>query len=71
MHRGTKGSNPVPSSGESGTNSVSWIMVGADRLGSQRGRAATRLGSYRGNGLLPAEYDRGPVTGERGVPQKP
>ena len=34
---------------------------------------ATRLGSYGGNGLLPTEYGRGPVTEERGafVPQKP
>jgi hypothetical protein len=37
------------------------------------GCAATRLGSYGANGLLPTEYGRGPVTEERGafVPQKP
>jgi len=34
---------------------------------------AVALGSYGGNGLLPTEYGRSPVTEERGafVPQKP
>ena len=30
IFRGTERSNPASSSGESGANSISWIMVGAD-----------------------------------------
>jgi len=55
--------------GTSGSNAPTLSCCSEDPAGC----AATRLGSYGGNGLLPTEYGRGPVTEERGafVAQKP
>jgi len=57
------------SGGTSGSNAPTLSCCSEDPAGC----AATRLGSYGANGLLPTEYGRGPVTEERGafVPQKP
>ena len=57
------------SGGTSGSNAPTLSCCSGDPAGC----AATRLGSYGANGLLPTEYGRGPVTEERGafVPQKP
>ena len=57
------------SGGTSGSNATTLSCCSGDPAGC----AATRLGSYGANGLLPTEYGRGPVTEERGafVPQKP
>jgi hypothetical protein len=40
-HRGTEFSNPFPSSGESGANSISWITVCADDEALAAGRNIT------------------------------
>src|SRR6202030_4343235 len=57
------------SGGTSGSNASTLSCCSEDPAGC----AATRLGSYGANGLLPTEYGLGPVTEERGafVPQKP
>src|SRR5205823_13957938 len=61
VHRGTKGSNPLSSSGESGANSISWIMV-ADAPRSpvgQRGSPGASPGRAHPTRSPPGGADRG------------
>jgi hypothetical protein len=52
LYCGTDGSNLASSSGESGANSISWIMVGADRKAGRTLEAAADDGRIRPGGGL-------------------